>query len=46
VITMSQDAFDEFSAILEAPARPITPLASQLFGEYAGCTREDGTLDW
>ena len=46
VITMSQVAFDEFAAILDAPARPITLLASQLIGEYALCTREDGTLDW
>jgi len=47
VIRLSQAAFDEFSAVLDSPETlPITPLASQLIGEYARSTQKDGTLDW
>jgi uncharacterized protein (DUF1778 family) len=46
VITMSQVAFDEFAAALDQPARPITPLAAEVFDDFLGTIRADGTFDW
>src|SRR5258708_15629896 len=46
VITMSQAAYDEFAAALQQPARQITPLAAEVFKDFAGTVRADGTFDW
>jgi uncharacterized protein (DUF1778 family) len=46
VITMSQAAFDAFAAALEQPAHPITPLAAEVFDDFADTVRADGTFDW
>ena len=45
-ITMSQAAYEEFVAALEQPARPITPLAAEVFDDFAGTVRADGSFDW
>src|SRR5437763_15046065 len=46
VITMGQAAYDEFATALQQPARPITPLAAEVFNDFAGTVRADGTFDW
>ena len=46
IITMSQAAYEEFTAALEQPARPITPLSVEVFDDFAGTVRADGSFDW
>jgi len=46
VITMSQEAFDEFVTALQQPARPISPLAAEVMEDFAKTVRPDGMFDW
>jgi uncharacterized protein (DUF1778 family) len=47
VITLSQSAYDEFTAALNDPEiRPVSPFADKLIDDYAVAVRADGSLDW
>ena len=46
VISVTQEAYDEFVRALSEPVQPATPLAVASIEDYAASIREDGTLDW